>query len=485
MNELQQKQLLKAKEYAESKAGECLSTEYINAREKLIWKCSNKNHPTWNAVYSITQNGSWCPHCAVYYYKEEKIRNLLEYLLEDKLPKVRPDWNINPKTKRALELDGYSEKLKIAFEFQGEQHYKPGIFNKSDESFENIKYRDEVKKQNCINHNVKLIIIDDKFPLSRRKEIFEYILEVLRDNKICFKNDFKQEDIDSIFKKLVDKQKEYLLKAKTHAEAKGGECLSNEYLNATENLIWKCANLEHDSWESSYTRVVNNAGAWCPQCANEKRGQTNENGLEIAKKYAQSKGGNCLSNEYKANNIKMEWKCSISTHPTWFSNYSSVVSQNTWCPECAKRTSSNKQKNKNGLEMAKQHAQIKGGECLSDEYINAIEKLIWKCSNPKHNPWEANYDKVVNAGRWCPQCKNERLSDINRNKDGLERAKKYAETKNGQCLSNEYVSNQEKLEWKCSNPNHPSWLASSVHIVNRGRWCSHCRKENKKKFNIQ
>ena len=70
-----------------------------------------------------------------------------------------------------------------------------------------MKYRDEIKKQNCIKHNVKLIIIDDKFTLSRKKEIFEYVLETLKDNKICFKNDFKQEDIDNIFKKLVNKQK--------------------------------------------------------------------------------------------------------------------------------------------------------------------------------------------------------------------------------------------------------------------------------------
>ena len=178
----------------------------------------------------------------------------------------------------------------------------------------------------------------------------------------------------------------------------------------------------------------------------------------------------------------MEWKCSVPDHQIWHSNYNSVVTLNTQCPECAKKTSSNKQKNKKGLEIAKKYAQNKGGECLSNEYVNAIEKLTWKCSNQNHNPWNANYDKVVNFGRWCPQCKNERLSDINRNKNGLERAKKYAESKNGKCLSNEYVNNQGKLEWKCSNLNHPSWLASSVHIVNRERWCSHCRKENKKKI---
>jgi len=42
---------------AKSKGGECLSTEYINAHRKLLWKCKNKN--------------GWCPQCK----KNEKYKS--------------------------------------------------------------------------------------------------------------------------------------------------------------------------------------------------------------------------------------------------------------------------------------------------------------------------------------------------------------------------------------------------------------------------
>lgn len=57
----------------------------------------------------------------------------MEYLLNTIFKKRRDlTWNINPKTGKKLELDGFSEDLKIAFEFQGKQHYELGCFNNSD-----------------------------------------------------------------------------------------------------------------------------------------------------------------------------------------------------------------------------------------------------------------------------------------------------------------------------------------------------------------
>lgn len=61
MNELQLKQIKKAKEYAESKGGECLSTEYINSSSRLTWKC-DKGHQ-WESSYNLINKGTWCPEC--------------------------------------------------------------------------------------------------------------------------------------------------------------------------------------------------------------------------------------------------------------------------------------------------------------------------------------------------------------------------------------------------------------------------------------
>ena len=48
---------------AESKGGLCLSSEYINTKTKLKWKC--KEEHTWNATPgAIKYNETWCPDCA-------------------------------------------------------------------------------------------------------------------------------------------------------------------------------------------------------------------------------------------------------------------------------------------------------------------------------------------------------------------------------------------------------------------------------------
>lgn len=63
MNELQTQQLDRAKEYALSKGGLCLSTEYNNNRTQMIWKCSAGH--SWNTTFkSVVNSNQWCITCA-------------------------------------------------------------------------------------------------------------------------------------------------------------------------------------------------------------------------------------------------------------------------------------------------------------------------------------------------------------------------------------------------------------------------------------
>ncbi len=391
--------LLNAQEQAKSRGGECLSEEYISSNKvKMTWKCSNGH--IWEASYSSVMKGSWCPNCSYYYYKEHKIRDLLEYFLDTKFIKSHPKWNINPVTNRCLELDGYSEKLKIAFEYQGDHHYKE-VFKGSD--LEYIKYKDNIKKQNCSNNGVKLIIIDDKFKLNQEKEIVDYIINLLNENNIEIKKEIKQEDINKIFKKVVVQQKIFLEKAKELAESKDGYCLSDQYFDAKTKLKWECK--EKHVWDSLYYSVVE-ANQWCPQCAIKTNAeqQKNKNGLELAKKYALEKGGECLSTEYVDSRSKIKWKC-LNNH-IWEARYNNVLKKNQWCPMCAKEKVGNNRRNKNGLELAKKYALDRGGECLSEEYINNSVPMKWRCSN--NHMWDSSYRNVVTGKAWCWDCYQKR-----------------------------------------------------------------------------
>ena len=132
--------------------------------------------------------------------------------------------------------------------------------------------------------------------------------------------------------------------------------------------------------------------------------------LDKARLYAQSKGGKCLSTEYKHSDLPLMWDCCVSCHPTWERSYRNTVNGNSWCTECAKTSRADKHRNSKGLEQAKEHAESLGGTCLSTNYINNQTKMLWQCAN-KHTVWEATFGKVVRSGRWCPECGERKLSE--------------------------------------------------------------------------
>lgn len=118
-------------------------------------------------------------------WKNETIcRRVIEALTGQRFPQARPTWLKNPITGHCLELDCYNEKLKIALEYNGEQHYKyTPIFHKDDkyssghEKFQSQVDRDEIKKVLCDRHGVALIIVPHTI---KRQNLCSYILGKLR-----------------------------------------------------------------------------------------------------------------------------------------------------------------------------------------------------------------------------------------------------------------------------------------------------------------
>ena len=202
-----------------------------------------------------------------------------------------------------------------------------------------------------------------------------------------------------------------------------------------------------------------------------------EKQLEKAKQHALSKNGECLSTEYSGAHGKMLWKCESQNHKEWHAKYNNVVSSGQWCPECGKIQQAKSKTNSQGLELAKAHAISKNGQCLSTEYKHSKAKLLWKCESQNHKEWHASYSDVLNGGKWCPDCGTQNASEKNTNSQGLEIARAHALSKNGQCLSTEYINNREKMLWKCASQNHKEWHAKYRDVVNGGQWCSECSNE--------
>jgi hypothetical protein len=211
---------------------------------------------------------------------------------------------------------------------------------------------------------------------------------------------------------MNNKQIYQLERAKQYAILKGGECLSDEYKTNDKKMLWKCSNHNHQSWTATFANVVGKE-QWCPKCGKESMSAKKalNNGLEQAKQYALSKGGECLSTEYISTRTNMLWKCSNQSHNHWFAPFSRVVSCNTWCRECSNEQSKDEKKLANGLKQAQQIAQSKNGTCLSTVYINSHAPMKWKCSNQNHSYWMASFSNVKRSS-WCPECGAKHLSEI-------------------------------------------------------------------------
>jgi hypothetical protein len=182
--------------------------------------------------------------------------------------------------------------------------------------------------------------------------------------------------------------------------------------------------------------------------------------LKECEEFAKSKGGLCLSTEYKDNKTKMEWQCA-NTH-IWHAVFNNIK-RGKWCPICAGNA-------KLSLEECQEYAESKGGLCLATEYKNTDTKMEWKCEN--NHTWYARFDDTK-SGTWCPRCaENAKLS--------LADCEEFAKSKGGLCVSTEYENARTKMKWQCEN-NH-TWNAVFNNIKNGRTWCPRCKNKTESIF---
>ena len=98
----------------------------------------------------------WCPQCSQGKF-ERLSRSFFEEIFQKEFPKERPSWLVNSRGNK-MELDGYNKDLKLAFEAQGEQHYRAVThFNQILDDLEQ-RIRDDLRKvELCKQNDVTLI----------------------------------------------------------------------------------------------------------------------------------------------------------------------------------------------------------------------------------------------------------------------------------------------------------------------------------------
>ena len=246
----------------------------------------------------------------------------------------------------------------------------------------------------------------------------------------------------------VYQNKTNLNKMNELAAKKGGKCLSEKYIDSSTKLSWECS--EFHSWKATPDTIKR--GRWCPECSGSKQLT-----IEGVQELAIERGGKCLSDEYDNSSTKLRWEC--SERHVWKAALDSIK-QGSWCPECSGSQNLT-------IEEMQEVAVERGGQCLSDEYINTTANLRWQCA--EHHKWEAAPDSIT-QGSWCPECsRSKRLTIVGMQEIASERG--------GKCLSDKYINSSTKLTWECGE--HHIWEAAPSDIK-RKRWCPECAKIKRK-----
>jgi hypothetical protein len=405
---------------AANRDGKCLSTSYRNSGTKLEWKCGN-NHQ-WYASPGSIASGSWCPECSTG-LGERICRIIFETIFKAKFQRVRPEWLIDSSGAR-LELDGYNESLKLAFEHQGEQHYNiRGYRNKdiAEDAFAIQIQRDQFKTNKCAELGITLIPIPEVGSRLKADDALHYILDELAQRGIVQPSHFNVTQVDLKPAYCPQLLKEY----QDIAILRGGRLVSEAYININTQLIWECGN-KHQ-WRATPSKIKH-AGSWCPTCAG--RNKT----IEALKTAAAKRGGKCLSSIYVDMFSLYRFVCAEGHE--WEASANNVLNNSTWCRICSGY------KKKTITDMF-QLAKSKGGECLSNEYVSAHSKLKWRCK--EQHTWEATPNSIA-RGRWCAACsgrKKKTFIDMHQLATNLKLI----------CLlpkTSEYISAKQKIKWKCS-----------------------------------
>jgi len=172
-------------------------------------------------------------------------------MLDQRLPEYRirenyrPDWLISSDN-TWLELDFYIEELKIAFEVQGEQHYKfIPFFHKTEDDFKKRRRHDHEKKILCYGKGIRFIEIITEFDAEIAiKNIEEKIVReqpkyFYQDPSFSMQNKRKMNQKKSAKSRIDNSEsarRERVEKCKNNLSL-----LEQGFVNATENKIrkWK------------------------------------------------------------------------------------------------------------------------------------------------------------------------------------------------------------------------------------------------------
>jgi hypothetical protein len=345
------------------------------------------SHEWESRVYHLL-SGVWCPTCNMPGTREKVCRQVLEHLLKAAFPKRRPDWLRTSKGRKA-ELDGFNEDLRLAFEYQGQQHFTHvPFFHTGDKSLELRVEDDRLKRETCNAHNITLLEINIDVPL---EDLQAHLVDQIatRRPELTPSLNMARFDVSTV----RTGKYEDLRKMREIGQSRGGRCLSTTYIDNSTKMQWECS--KGHRWFATGASVKV-AGSWCPKCKGDRISNSKRIPVEEVETLCWGLSLRMQGAEKKANGMFYLVSC-VKGH-SWFTDVSRLK-VGRGCQKCAARRAGVRLKLT--LEQLQDDAAARGGRLLSQRYQLAGVRMLWECS--AGHRWLANANSI-RRGSWCPVC---------------------------------------------------------------------------------
>ncbi|MDD4930658.1 MAG: hypothetical protein PHG66_00695 [Candidatus Colwellbacteria bacterium] len=348
-------------ECATNKGGKCLSKTYERVDSSYEWECSN-GHLFDRTFISIRDNNHWCNECK----ESSKLQEMTDFVKN-----TYGDGN------SCLSKEYFDNETMYEWRCNKNHTFQTTwISVKRDYWCHECRFNtgiDELQKfaatkgGKLISTEYNRILDEYKWECCKGHTFIRKWQHVRKDVYWC-----RECDNDIIF----DEMKKY-------ASDNGGELLTETYTQSSDKYRWKCEN--NHVWTRTWTHMKHYQN-WCYRC--------NCWNLEDIQAVAESRGEKCIECiSGKGISGRYLWMC-YKGHT--FETSGSIVYESK-CAQC----------NKLSIEEMKQLAIGRGGECLSNVYINGRIPLKWRCC--RGHEWEA-LPKHVKSNTWCRQCSFENIT---------------------------------------------------------------------------
>ena len=319
------KSLSDVQEVVKSRGGRLQTSVFRGTSYKYQVLCSLGHD--FSISLSKMNQGQWCSICSKGSKSEELVRTTMEQIFGVPFKRIRPSWLRGSKGSN-LELDGYNDKLKIAFEYQGKQHYERAKYLE-DHDLKRVIENDKFKAKVCASRGISLFIF------SYKQDYRDFPSLAVKQAK-----DFGILPVDFALAKPVDFNRAYIREdriseLRSRARQRDIEVLSSKWLGTTAIYKVKCLKCKN-SYEVSGTAFMGRKINRCRFCVLRQNFNKSTLSIQEAQAYADKFKGILVSTTYKNMHTPLDWKC--KENHQFKAALNNLVRRKQFCPYCEGRS---------------------------------------------------------------------------------------------------------------------------------------------------